>query len=164
MINNTKNPKKDQLGRWRTNSLFKEFANKKYKHYWTLPKLKEIYLSYEHIPHYEYEFALEHIGEWEHWDLLSNNSQLAPVIAQWRDELEVKINAKAITTLFQQATGKGASATTAAKYLAEKGYISKRGRPSKEEVTRQTKIETRHEKALAGDAERVLGTQIKEKI
>ncbi len=48
-----------------------------------------------------------------------------------------------------------AKGVNAAKYLAEKGYLPKRGRPSKEEVERERKIQAGVNKELESDMERI---------
>lgn len=95
-------------------------------------------MSYDHIPGYEYEFAEEVLGGWEHWQLLCSYA-IKEQVKQWREELNIKLKAKAIRSIIQTATSNDKSALQAAKYLADEGYIQKeqtRGRPSKEEKER----------------------------
>ena len=135
---------KDNFGKWRTYSLFYEHRRKTYPFYWTLkeraiskegnniPSLKEIYLSYSHIPGSEYSFATEIIGSWLQWQRLCR-SGLKPFIKEWRDELEIKIQATAMRSIIECSSDKMASSFQASKYLADKGYVPMRGRPTKEE-------------------------------
>lgn len=136
---------KDIKGAWRTTSLFIEHKSDDYPCYWTFQdtsrvidgttyqSLKQIYLSYEHTPFNEYDFALEEIGSWEHWCRLCRAQKLKEMIASWREELEVKIRSNAIKSIIRTSLEETSAGATSAKWLAEKGYAPKRGRPSKEE-------------------------------
>lgn len=164
--NNTNNPLKDSDGRWRTASLFWEKRVDGYDPIWSLkdedhevegivyPSLKKIYFSYDHIPGLEYEFAMETFKSWDHWIKLCK-SQLRDTFAEWRDELDIKLKANAVRTIIRTTMEGGAAAANAAKYLAEKGYAAKRGRPSKEEVERERKIAAGVDKELENDFERM---------
>lgn len=164
--NPTNNPLKDKDGRFRTYSLFIEKATENNTPIWTLkeedvtvdgvlyPSLKKIYFSYDHIPGYEYDFAVENLTSWEYWTKLTG-SGLRAIFQEWRDELEVRIKARSIKTLIKTTTEGGAAAANAAKYLAEKGYAPKRGRPSKEEVQRERLISAGVEKEVQDDIERM---------
>jgi hypothetical protein len=145
---------KDNQGRYRTLSLFKEYKQEGFKWYWTIPQLKKIYLEYNHIPHYEYEFANDHFEDWQHWEKVADGG-MKFAVDEWRAELDVKIKSKGINALIKIASGDGASAIQAAKYLAEKGYAQKRGRPSKAEVEGEKKRQAGDSELLKRDAERI---------
>jgi len=111
------------------------------KNGFTYYSLKNVYFSYDHIPGYEYEFAKDVFGSWDHWVLLTESSGYAQeCIVSWREELSIKLQAKAFSSLFKTAVTEGSKGTPAARFLAEKGWEVKRGRPSKEEVEKQKKI------------------------
>lgn len=164
--NPTNNPLKDKDGRFRTYSLFVEKATESHEPIWTLkdqditvgdvvyPSLKKIYFSYDHIPGYEYDFAVENLTSWEYWAKLTT-SGLRSVFQEWRDELEIRIKARSIKTLINTTKEGGAAGANAAKYLAEKGYAPKRGRPSKDEITRERIIASGVEKEVQDDIERM---------
>ena len=161
------NPLKDAQGRYRTNSLFYEYKVAGMTPIWTIfdkdrkvgnktyPSLKRIYMSYNHVPEYEYDFAMNIFGDWDHWDRLSNHSSLKEVFARWREELDVRLKADAIREIIKVSQSESSSASQAARYIAEKGYISKRGRPSKAEIEREKKIEAGVESELKEDFERI---------
>lgn len=164
---------KDDMGRYRTQSLFWELRMKedteKYSPIFTLkdydlvkdtvtyPSLKTIYMSYDHIPGFEYEFAIDVFNSWDHWSKLSNDTvpAIKSVIREWREELDIKLKAAAIRALIQTSREPDAKGFNAAKYLADKGYAPQRGRPSKDEVEREKKIQAGVNKDLEADMERL---------
>lgn len=163
---------KDHLSRWRTKSMFWDISGETQRGEHTLYtlydedivrdgktylSLKKIYFSYDHIPFNEYDFANEHLGGWTHWNILANNSA-APIrdaIASWRTELEIKLKSMAIKSMIKSAKEDGVKGFSAAKYLADKGYATIRGRPSKEEVARERKIAAGISQELEEDMERI---------
>ena len=160
-------PMKDSQGRFRTTSLFVEFKHPQMKPLYSIkgydletkegvyPSLKKIYLSYNHVPGAEFDFAMDIFGSWEQWTKLCNVSALRGEMQQWRDELDIKIKAKAIKAMMTASLDNDAKGLNAAKYLADKGYAKKAGRPSKEEIIRQTKIEAGANQELTEDMNRI---------
>ena len=161
---------KDDQGRYRTISLFWElrhYSQEKIEPVFTLksydlqkedklyPSLKKIYLTYDHIPGFEYEFALDVFGSWEHWQKMANSQMLKDHIQTWRDELDVRLKALGLKALIHASRDNDAKGVQASKYLVEKGYIQKRGRPSKEEVDRELKANTKLKKEFESDLERI---------
>lgn len=160
--NPTNSPFRDDKGRWLTRALFFETKSDNYKPMFTLededfhglPSLKKIYLNYEHIPGCEYEFAMEHLGGWVHWCKICD-SQIGPDIAQWREELSIKLKAAAMKNVILTAYGEGNTALQAAKFLSTSGYNMKRGRPTKAEKAGALKQETEVNKQLEEDLQRI---------
>lgn len=163
---------KDRFGRSRTVSLFVETVRPTLDNYqpiFTLKEddveidgkeylsLKKIYMSYNHIPELEYDFAMDTFGSWEIWQDFQNNRTLRAHIAKWRAEMEIKLRATAIKDMISVSQSGGPSSAAAARWLAEKGYIPKheRGRPSKAEVARETKIQAGIKDTLDIDMERL---------
>ena len=158
---------KDSQGRYRTTSLFWEFRQPGFEPLYsikgydlekpegTYPSLKKMYLAFDHVPGFEYEFAMTVFGSWDHWAKLCNISQLRGDIQEWRDELDIKLKCESMKAMMLAAKDNDAKGVNAAKYLAEKGYESKRGRPSKAEVERETKIQAGVNKELKDDMERI---------
>lgn len=96
------------------------------------PSLKQLYLDFEDVT--EYEFATTYLDGWKHWKALQNNPHVMSHIEEWREELEVKLRAKAIRSIMSQAQGDKAS-YQAAKFLADRQWIKRGvGAPSKDEV------------------------------
>lgn len=86
----------------------------------------------------EYSFVKKHIGTLEEWDFLCTSTWFKPIITQWRRELDLKIKSKALRALRIVASGDTRDAFVANRYLLDgnwKDTKSKRGRPSKQEIT-----------------------------
>lgn len=121
----------------------------------TYPSLKEIYMSYDHIPGFEYDFAMDVFGCWEHWERLTK-SMLKEDFQHWRDELTVKLKASALKKLMKASLEPSATGVTAARYLADEGYVPKKmGRTTKEEKVRQLKIDAGIRDDLSSDMDRL---------
>lgn len=106
----------------------------------TYVSLKAIYLKYNHAPTLEYEFANDHLGGWQHWEQLCKSPVVGPEIDMWREELEVKLRASSVKEVI--SVSKTEKGFQAARWLAESGYVPKAaGRPSKEQVEREARIQ-----------------------
>lgn len=159
----------DNLNRKRTASLFWEnrrneeirplFTTKDYpitRDGVTYPSLKQIYLSYDHVPGFEYEFAIDIFNSWEYWVNLVEDSSMREMVQGWRRELDIRNKAKNIRSIMQQASEN----VQAAKYLVDKGYEVKRpGRVTKQEIENEKKLQVEANKTLAEDMKR-LGIQV----
>ena len=167
----------DSIGRYRSKSLFWElrkiersdvyeplFTTKDRPHtvptfdkkgLITYPSLKQIYMSYDHVPGHEYEFALDVFGNWDHWAHL-NKSSLKDMLQSWRDELSIKLKAEAIKKMIEASKEQSAVGVNAARYLADENYLPKKvGRVTKEEKLREIKIAAGVRDDLAGDMARL---------
>ena len=161
---------KDKTGRYRTQSLFREFyiKNEGLEAIYTLreedtqgdlPSLKALYLEIGDPT--EYAFAIEAFGSWKQWLKIKASSAIQPWIEDWPMELEVKLRSDGIKGVIQEAKA-GKSKYPAAKALAEGFWnkeSSKRGRPSKEEIARERKIAAKLDEEFNADAERI-GLQV----
>lgn len=139
----------DDRGRYKTLSLFLEIAYDKdaiytlkgYDHTHdgkTYISLKRLYL--EMADPTEYEFASKYLADWDHWQKICNNKRLALEVEKWRYELELKLRAEGVQRILKSARSKGN--WLAAKFLAEKGWeLRSAGRPTKDEIERETKIQ-----------------------
>lgn len=115
------------------------------------PSLKKLYLEMEDVT--EYEFATTYLVDWPHWQRCCNNSSIKKHIDQWRQELELKLRARALREMVAMAD-KGNF--NAAKFIAGKEWESKRGRPSKVEVEAALKNDEALRGTLDADASRVV--------
>lgn len=163
----TNNPLLDSLGRLRTRSLFWEHRRGDYPYFWTLrdedttkdgkvvPSLFKIYMSYDHIPFYEYEFAVDQFRSWDHWMAIANESSLKDYVESWREKLNIRNRCIQIRNLASAARTGDVSAS---KYLAEGKYDMaqpKRGRPTKEEKAGHLKKIAEEAAATAEISDRV---------
>lgn len=121
----------------------------------TYKSLKRIYLSYAN-PH-EYEFATENFYSWRHWERVCKNGLIAPYVQEWRDELEIKLRSMGVKEHIRQIQEGGKGALAAARYLANKEWLDKRGagRPTKDEVNRELKSVANTKKVVASDLARI---------
>lgn len=118
--------------------------------------LKNIYLSYDHVPGYEYEFAKDVFGSWDHWQYLCSAAEkVREHVESWRDEQAIKLQARALQAMLKTAMFEGSKGTPAARYLADKGWQVKRGRPSKDEVEREKKLAAGVDREVKEDLERL---------
>jgi hypothetical protein len=171
---------KDVVGRYRTQSLFKEFRVKQSNRHrppqpedaalvalWTLgdddfikvpgsreklPSLKALYLEMSDPT--EYAFAIEAFGTWAQWLKIKNNKEIKKHLEDWPIELELKLRSEGIRQAVASAQGGNFQA---AKFLAKKDWdaASKRGRPSKEDIERETKIAAKLHAEVGDDAARI---------
>lgn len=152
---------RDEQGRYRTRSLFLETINAdtpletiftlKPRDHRGKISLKRLYLELA-LPDSEYDFAITVFGEWEHWKkLCESNNWFKPYLKAWREELEIKTRSSAIRAMHQTAQFEGSKGTAAAKWIAEGKWKGQRGRPSKEEVARETRIQAGIEDDLETD-------------
>ena len=164
-------PYKDKMGRYRARSLFWEMRDESIEPIWcmkdydlvkdniTYPSLKKIYMAYDHVPGAEYDFAMEHLGSWDHWIKLCNSndtsSRIKDMIQAWRNEIDIRIKAQNIKAIMRHSLDDDPKGLQAAKYLVEKGYAKRAGRPSKEEVERELKTDARAVKDRQADLERI---------
>lgn len=165
---------KDKMGRWRSTSLFFEekrneekalrlppiFTTKEKDHTVrgvTYVSLKKIYMNYDHVPGYEYDFATDVFGSWECWVNITKANSLRDHVDSWRKEYTVKLRAEALKRVITASKSDDPKGLQAAKYLADGDYekVNKRGRPSKEEVERERKQQANSRETLNEDMERL---------
>lgn len=107
----------------------------------------------------EYAFAEKYFLSWSHWMKFSKSRLAEPHVAEWREELEMRLRSQATKSMLH-LTRK--NHFLAAKWLAEKGWTGPQvaGRPSKEEVTKQAKILAKAEDEYAEDIKRMGRLQV----
>jgi hypothetical protein len=161
-------PYKDVMGRWRTHSLFRESyqpQDEGLEAVFTLgeedieyegrilPSMRKLFLSYNDPT--GYQFAKEVLGSYEHWKRLCKASWFQAHLSTWLEELEVKLMSSSIRKIKDVAGTDTAQAFNAAKYLAERGWVPKKGRPSKDAIQREARIQAQVEEAVEEDAQRL---------
>lgn len=123
----------------------------------TLGELKEKFLEKEDPT--EYFFATDVIGSWDTWKELRSFKLVRAEIEKWRDELEVRLRAKAFIKLLQEANSNSRNAYDANKMIVREGWklpesSAGRGRPSKEDIKRELEKQARLEKEILDNAKR----------
>jgi hypothetical protein len=122
----------------------------------TYRSMKRIYLDMEDVT--EYDFAMATLNSYKHWERLVESPIIRKHIDQWRKELNLKLKARAMKAIINAATVDEKSSFQAMKYLADNEYLdkkTKRGRPSKEEVSAELRREVEINKTFKDDAERI---------
>lgn len=118
-----------------------------------LPSLRKIYM--EDKDPTGYTTAMRVFGSWDQWLRITNNKLIAKYVNKYEEELDVKIRSGAVRSLIE-ASSEGAKGTTAAKYIAEKGWDKRKaGAPSKEEKKRELKVQGRITDEVQDDLERL---------
>ncbi len=153
----------DSRGRYKTLSLFLEidydkdaiYTLKGYDHEYegkTYISLKRLFLEMSDPT--EYEFATKYLADWDHWQKICANKVLAQYIEKWRFELELKLRAEGVQRVIKSARSKGN--WLAAKFLAEKGWeVRIAGRPGKDEVERELKVQAAIQSEFEDDVARL---------
>lgn len=116
--------------------------------------LKKIYFYYSDPT--EYTFATEVLGSWRHWDKIVKNKFLGKIINEWREELEIKLRSESIQSIINTAKEGGRGGVPAAKYIAERGWDRRKaGRPTKAEVIKETKVQSKLNEEIDADLKRL---------
>jgi len=131
---------KDSQGRWFTTGLFFELADNVDFAIYKLEDSKKNYIDCEDVT--GYEFAINYLGGWRHWLTMKNSPTMGEVIGEWEEELEIKLRSRAIKQISELAkTDKGYQS---AKFLADRGWSTRQaGKPSKEEVRKEARIQSK---------------------
>jgi hypothetical protein len=166
MSNNEIIDLRDELGRYRTASLFKEsyvshVSKEKYPPLFTLKprdtdgllSMGKIFIDLEDPT--GYQVAIKLLGSYDHWKELCKAKWFIPYLQAWEEELEIKLQSQALVKIKEIASGDTSQSIQAAKFLNDKGWKPKRGRPSKEEREHAMKLTTRLEEAVSEDLERI---------
>lgn len=154
----------DNMGKPLTQSLFLEVGYSDYAIY-TLKEedheykgknyisLKRLYLELEDPT--EYEFANKYLLNWNQWKRLLANKLIRGYIDEWREELELKLRYRGIQAAMKSAEE---GSFQASKWLADRGWETRgAGRPSKEEVERERKFQSRVNDEFSADVVRLYG-------
>lgn len=157
----------DDKGAARTQSLFLEtsYADPEYAQYTlkprdhvykgkTLPSIKRLFLEMEDPT--EYMFAQKYFLDWDHWQQIKKNKLIAQHMKGWQEELEIRCRALGVRSMFDLALDGEKPNYQAAQFLAKGGWSDRpAGRPSKEAVERETKIQARIKEEFGDDLMRL---------
>lgn len=157
---------KDKLGRPLTQSLFLELGYSDYAVYTlkdedyeyegkVFPSLKRLFLECEDPT--GYSTATKDLLGWKHWERLKANKIINKHILEWEEELEVKLRSKGVKEAIQHAQG---GTFQAAKWLADRGWDKRAaGRPSKEELEREVKVQEKLSDEFSDDIVRLFNQE-----
>lgn len=105
-----------------------------------------------------YDFAKKYLMGWQHYKALQANKKIIRLIDEALEEIEVKIRSEAIAQA-ESLSSEGNAAMT--KLLVEKGWDKgKVGRPTKESVQREAKIQARIGEEFSADIARLLDYKV----
>jgi hypothetical protein len=157
---------------WVTKALFLEQCDKGMEEFilYTLkreptkgyPSLYQLYMELEDTT--EWEFSNLYFGGWNHWKWLLEAPWFMEHLSVWRTELELKIKAKAIKAIKQEAEYGDKNRFQANKWLIDRNWITNpdgtsshgRGRPSKQEIKQEAHRIASTTKQIDEDLERLL--------
>ena len=116
-----------------------------------LPSIKRLYLEMEDTT--EFEFAHTYFLGWKHWQRICENKALKTHINEWREELELKLRARAVRQMMALADE---GSYQASKWLADRGWDTRgAGRPSKAEKERNNALNERVDNEYGADIHRL---------
>lgn len=104
------------------------------------PSLRRLYL--ESPDPTEYLFSVIHLGGWDHWKYLCDESFFKPTVLLWRDEYLIRMKSQALAEIQLAAKGEGKLSYDANKYLLEEGWTKEprratQGRRSKQIISEE---------------------------
>lgn len=111
-----------------------------------------------------YQVAVRYLEDYAHWEMLMKSVWFREAKEAWDRELDAKLKSEGLSAIRMFADGiEGVSPAVqlqAAKYLADTSYkpkqaLSRRGRPSKEEVQGELKQQASAAADIASDLERI---------
>ncbi len=143
---------KDPQNRWVTVGLFRETCTTSDDYViMTLEEARQRFVDCGDIT--GIDFADKYLGGFQHWKAVQGSARLKPIIAEWMEELEVRIRSQQIKRIDSLA---GEGQFQAAKFLADRGWEKRgAGRPSKEEVERETRVQAKMDKEFTSDIARI---------
>ena len=122
-----------------------EFKGKKYL------SIRNLYM--ECADPTEFEFANKYFLGWQHWKRIVENKLVKREVAEWREELELKLRCQGIRSVMQNAEKGGFQS---AKWLVDRGWDTRAaGRPSKDEIEREKKFQARANDEFSADVIRL---------
>ncbi len=123
--------------------IYSVFTLKDQDHTWkgvVYPSLRKLYVEMEDPT--EYEFALQYLDGWIHWKKLSGASFFQEHLKEWREELEVRMRAKALNRMKVRAVSDSKDSFAADKILLAGGWKTPEeksavGRPTKDKIKQE---------------------------
>lgn len=126
----------------------------------TYPSLRKLYVETEDPT--EYEFASLYLDGWVHWKKLERAAFFQPYLKEWREELEVRMRAKALNRIKTRATSSEKDSFQADKILLSGGWKTEeektRGRPSKDKIKQEAEKLFNERTDFDDDFDRIMGS------
>lgn len=124
------------------------------------PSLRKLYVELEDPT--EYLFAQTYLDGWDHWKKLSSASFFQEYIKEWREELEVRLRAKALVRIKRRAEENSKDGLSADKILLSGGWKPNEekasvGRPTKEKIKAAAEQLFQEKTVYDEDHERIFG-------
>ena len=143
---------KDTMGRYVTTGFFKETAgpNKSFVAM-TIEEARQRFMKCDDI--LGIDFADKHLGGYRHWKAIQASPVMQPYVAEWKEELEIRLRSKQLKRI---AVLSDEGQFQAAKFLMDRGWEKRAaGKPSKEEVVRETRVQSNIAKGFKEDFARI---------
>lgn len=125
----------------------------------TYPSLKKLYVELEDPT--EYLFATTYLDGYEHWKKLTKTSWFKTHLTEWREELELRLRAKALLRIRKTAEAGSKDSLTADKLLLSGAWKTEeektRGRPSKQKIKEEAERLFEAKTEFDDDFDRILG-------
>jgi hypothetical protein len=165
-------PYKNASGRWWTKGLFWDMMisvrseeRHDFKPVFTLHHEKPGYICFrtsfvELEDPTGYDWAMKYLGDYAHWEDLLKSSWFRDALQTAQEELSQRLKAQALRRVREIAGSDSASSLVASKYLAERGWEKRAGRPSKEQVDKELKKNLEVLDAEADDLARIGGLKV----
>lgn len=108
----------------------------------------------------EWEFANTYLEGWEHWKMLQACTWFKPYLLRWREELDTKIKSQALKVILSEMEKGGKDSYGASKTVLDGKWraettTSKRGRPTKADVTQAAEDEAARKAKIKEDLQRM---------
>lgn len=109
-----------------------------------------------------YLWALKYLKSWDHWLRLMKSGWFQNAYEYWVGELHMKMKSEAIMRIqdISENAANDGQRLAASKYLAERAYENKRGRPSKTEVRGELKRLAELDQDTQDEFKRVKGLMV----
>lgn len=123
------------------------------------PSLRRLYVELEDPT--EYLFAETYLDGWDHWKKLSSASFFQDYLRDWREELDVRLRAKALVRIRKRAEESSKDGLSADKILLSGGWKTeenKVGRPTKEKIKQEAERLSKERTVFDEDFERIMGS------
>lgn len=163
-------PKSKFLGPsgFRTSSLFRDHPTKSYdpeyaEFYISKEKstseyiaLKEVYMAIGDVT--EYEFAIKVFGSFRHWKQLTKLAWVKDHVAEWREELAIKLKSQAVRGIVELVDEEWVKETTklqGLKWLAQSEFAEKTTQTKQKKAEKQDRITRGVSMEIQDDFERL---------